>query len=75
VHGSRSATSRAFSAHLERGIWHCFVCAASGNALDLWAQVTQQEIYPAVLDLYCRLGRTAPRSSPRPKEKQAMPDP
>jgi hypothetical protein len=60
VHRSQSGTSRVFSAHLERGIWQCFRCSAAGNALDLWAQVTGQGIYPAVLDLYRRLGRALP---------------
>jgi DNA primase len=61
VHGSKSATSRCFAAHLGRDLWHCFRCGAGGNALDLWAAVTKQEIYEAVLDLYQRLGRTPPR--------------
>jgi DNA primase len=60
VHRSRSATSRVFAAHLERGLWQCFRCGAAGNALDLWAQVTGQGIYQAVVELYQRLGRTPP---------------
>jgi hypothetical protein len=61
VHQAPAAAGRAFAAHLGRGVWHCFRCGASGNALDLWARVTQQGIYPAVLELYRRLGRTPPR--------------
>jgi DNA primase len=60
VHGSQSPTSRVFSAHLARGVWQCFRCGAAGNALELWAQVMGQGIYPAVLDLYRRLGRAVP---------------
>ena len=60
VHGSHSATSRSFAAHLGKNVWHCFVCGASGNALDLWAQATRQPLYPAVLELYRRLARPAP---------------
>jgi DNA primase len=60
LHRSRSPRSRAFSAHLGRGIWQCFVCGASGNALDLWARVCGQELYPAVLALYRQLGRAVP---------------
>ncbi len=68
VHRSRSATSRCFAAHLGRNVWHCFRCGAGGNALDLWAALTQQEIYEAVLDLYRRLGRTPPRKeTPMPE--------
>jgi DNA primase len=60
VHRSQAPTSRVFAAHLERGIWQCFRCGAAGNALDLWAQVTGQGIYAAVVDLYRRLGRALP---------------
>ena len=60
VHGSRSATSRSFAAHLGKNVWQCFVCQAHGNALDLWAAATRQRIYEAVLDLYQRLGRRPP---------------
>jgi DNA primase len=60
VHGSSSPNSRSFSAHLGRSIWRCFRCGASGNALDLWASATRQELHPAVLELYRRLGRTVP---------------
>jgi DNA primase len=69
VHGSRALTSRSFAAHLGKGVWHCFRCGASGNALDLWAVVTGQGIYEAVLDLYRRLGRVPPR------QETIMPEP
>jgi len=73
VHGSQTPTSRAFSAHLERGVWHCFRCGASGNALDLWAQVTGQGIYEAVLDLYRRLGRAVPCLPPTNHQRGESP--
>jgi DNA primase len=60
VHGSQSPTSRSFAAHLGKNLWHCFRCGAGGNALDLWARATGQELYAAVLDLYRRLGRLVP---------------
>jgi hypothetical protein len=60
VHGSPSSRSRNVSAHLGRSIRQCFACGAAGNALDLWVQVTRQELYPAVLELYRRLGRAVP---------------
>jgi DNA primase len=76
VHGSASATSRVFSAHLGRGVWQCFRCGASGNTLDLWARVTGRGIYDAVRELYQRLGRAVPwLGSPREKERGAMHDP
>jgi hypothetical protein len=60
VHGAHSPRSRSCSAHLGKNCWQCFVCGAAGNALDLWVQVTRQELYPAVLDRYRRLGRPVP---------------
>lgn len=76
VHGSRSRSSRSFSAHLGRNIWQCFRCGASGNALDLWVQVTRQPLYPAVLDLYRRLGRVIPwLPVATPKDIESMNDP
>jgi hypothetical protein len=64
IHKSSSPRSRSFSAHLDRHMWRCFVCAAQGNALDLWAGATGQELYPAVLALYRQLGRTVPWLEP-----------
>ena len=60
VHGSRSRSSRAFAAHLGKDVWHCFRCGAGGNALDLWAAVTRQDLHAAVRDLGARLGRAVP---------------
>jgi DNA primase len=60
LHGSTSPRSRSFSAQLGRGVWHCFGCDASGNALDLWARATGQSLYQAVVDLYEQLGREVP---------------
>jgi DNA primase len=64
VHGSTSPGSRSFSAHLGRNLWRCFVCNASGNALDLWARATNQELYPALQVLYQQLGRPVPLLKP-----------
>jgi transposase InsO family protein len=55
LHGSTAATSRCFSADLKQHIFHCFKCGRSGNALDLWAQATQQSTYDAAIDLCERL--------------------
>ena len=60
LHGSTSGTSRSFSANLEAHTFHCFKCGHSGNALDLWAQATQQNIYEAAMDLCGRLGIPLP---------------
>jgi DNA primase len=60
LHGSRSPTSRSFAAHLDKNVYHCFVCGAGGNALDLWAALTRQDFHAAVQDLCQRLGQPVP---------------
>jgi DNA primase len=60
VHRSRSRTSRAFAANLDKGVWHCFACGAGGNVLDLWVAVTTQSLHAAVLDLCQRLNQEVP---------------
>jgi putative transposase len=61
VHGSQHPTrSDCFSAELANNIWHCFKCHEGGNALDLWAAATRQNIYDAAVDLCQRLGRPLP---------------
>ena len=49
-----------FAAHLGKNVYHCFRCGAGGNALDLWAALTRQSLYAAVVDLCERLGRPVP---------------
>jgi DNA primase len=61
VHGAHTPRSRSFAAHLGRHGWHCFVCGAGGNALDLWAAVTKRPLYEAALDLCHRLHLEVPR--------------
>ncbi len=65
LHGSRSPTSRSFAAHLGKNVYHCFVCQAGGNALDLWVALTRQSLHAAALDLCARLGRAVPWLSNR----------
>jgi DNA primase len=60
LHRSRSPDSRVFAVHLHKNVYHCFVCGAGGNALDLWAAWTRQNLYAAVTDLLHRLGREIP---------------
>ena len=66
VHGSRNpARSNCFSADTTANIWHCFKCAKGGNALELWAAATGQNIYDAAIDLCQRLGWPLPTKQPR----------
>ena len=61
LHGPRSATSRAFAAHLGKNQYHCSRCGAGGNALDLWVALSRLPLHAAVLDLCDRLHREVPR--------------
>jgi putative transposase len=74
LHGSTSATSRCFSANLDKNAFHCFKCGRSGNALDLWAQATRQTPYDAAIDLCQRLGLTLPTLPPvNPRNREEEP--
>jgi putative transposase len=79
VHGSNQAThkSRSFAANLADHCFRCFKCGAHGNALDLWAKVSKQNIYDAAADLCRQLGRplplkTAPSHHPRNSEEEPV---
>jgi DNA primase len=66
LHGARRRPSRSFAAHLGKNVWYCFRCQRGGNALELWAALTEQTLHAAVGDLYRRLGRELPRlAAPR----------
>jgi putative transposase len=60
LHGSTHGTARCFSANTQAHTFHCFKCGRSGNALDLWAQATQQSLYEAAVDLCQRLAIPLP---------------
>ena len=89
LHGSRSASSRAFAVHLGKNLFHCFRCGAGGNALDLWAALSRLPLHAAVLDLCQRLHQPVPwldhvpptrhrgnaRPNQSPQETRRMPAP
>lgn len=60
VHGSRSATSRCFAAHLGKNLFHCFRCGTGGNAVDLWVALSRLPLCAAVVDLCNRLHQPVP---------------
>jgi len=71
LHGSRSATSRSFAAHLGKNLFHCFRCGAGGNALDLWAALSRLPLHAAVLDLCQRLHQAVPwLDTPKPTRRR-----
>lgn len=73
LHGSTSGTSRCFSANLNEHLFHCFKCNRSGNALDLWAQATNQTPYDAAIDLCQRLHIPLPTlPAPRHREEETV---
>jgi transposase InsO family protein len=60
LHGSTAGTARCFSVNTSDQCFHCFKCGRSGNAVDLWAQVTRQTPYDAALYLCQRLNIPVP---------------
>jgi len=73
LHGSTRGTSRCFSANLKDQTFHCFKCGRGGNALDLWAQATQQTPYDAALDLCQRLAIPLPTLPPSARHREEEP--
>jgi DNA primase len=65
IHRSRTLRSRSFAVHVERQVYHCFRCGSAGNHLDLYAAVTQQDLYHAALDLCAKLHQPVPWLPPR----------
>src|SRR5262249_50322803 len=65
LQGSPSPRSRSFAAQLGRGVYHCFVCGAGGNVLDLWVARTGLPLYRAALDLCERLHLEVPWQAPQ----------
>jgi DNA primase len=60
IHGSQDPKSHSFSANLADNCFHCFKCGAHGNALDLWATTSRQDVYTAAVDLCRQLARPLP---------------
>ncbi len=73
LHGSSAGTSRCFSAHLDQNMFHCFKCGRSGNALDLWANATQQTPYDAAIDLCQRFHIPLPILTPSTRHREEEP--
>ena len=48
---TQDATHACFSVHITRHIFRCSRCHHSGNALDLWAEISHQSIYFATINL------------------------
>jgi putative transposase len=64
LHGTPQGTACCFSVNTNAHTFHCFKCGRSGNALDLWAQATQQTPYDAAVDLCQRLNIPLPLLPP-----------
>ena len=63
IHRAASSRSRSFAANVEKNLFHCFHCGASGNALDLYAAVHRTTVYRAALELCERLDIELPEKS------------
>ena len=57
---TRQGANRLLSINLERGIWQCFGCNKSGNALELYAEAEKLNIYLAALKLADELALELP---------------
>lgn len=55
---------RAFSVNVERALFQCFNCGASGNQLDLWAQAHQLTLHRAAQHLCDQTNTPAPLLRP-----------
>jgi len=60
IHRSSNPESRSFSANLEKNLYRCFSCGATGNSLDLWTAVSGQPLHAATKELCERLGIEVP---------------
>lgn len=60
IHRSTSPRSRSFAVHVGRKVYQGFRCGSAGNHLDLYAAVTQQDLYQAALDLCNKLNQPVP---------------
>jgi len=60
IPGCRSTSSRSFSVHLTRQVYHCFACQSHGNSLDLWIAVRGLSLHHAALDLCHTLNLETP---------------
>ena len=70
LHGSTSGTSKCFSVNLNLNAFRCFKCDRRGNALDLWAQATNQTPYDAAIDLCQRLHISLPTLPPSSRHRE-----
>jgi DNA primase len=60
IHQSANPESRSFSANLQKNLYRCFSCGATGNQLDLWAAVSGMPIHAATKELCERMGIDLP---------------
>ena len=56
----QNSRKRSFSVNLKKNVFRCHnpACEIHGNVLDLWAELHQQELYAAALDLARTFGIT-----------------
>ena len=53
LHGAKRSRGRTFSVHLGKSVYQCFhpPCGASGNVIDLWAQIHRLTTYEGAIHL------------------------
>jgi len=67
IPGCCSSSSRPFSVHLTRQVYHCFACRSHGNALDLWAAVRRLSLHHAAIAL-CQAASLIPPRLPNRRQ-------
>ena len=72
---SGTGDRRCFSVHVDRGVFRCFGCGASGNALDLWIQWQGLPLYESALALCHALGIAPPWQAPSAPSRPSAPRP
>jgi len=65
IHESTTSKERSFSANLSKNAFRCFRCGASGNHLDLWAEVNGIDLHQAARTICERVGIEIPELRPQ----------
>lgn len=60
LHASTKRRPREFSVNVERGCYYCHKCQHKGDQFTLWADATDQPLYPATIELCRQLGHEVP---------------
>ena len=60
LHEPTQQGRRAFSVNVSLGRYFCHKCRSKGNQLELWANVSDLSLHPAMVELCNQLGKEIP---------------